>query len=100
MESRDKAPGTVATMHIGKLSLVDLAGSERYCVQPANDVFLAFPPRSRPASDTLSCPSKKGVGELLRRTFRLPRPVLAGRRALSLSPKFRRLTTAAPPPRN
>ncbi|CAM9373236.1 unnamed protein product, partial [Ectocarpus sp. 13 AM-2016] len=29
VESRDKAPGTVATMHIGKLSLVDLAGSER-----------------------------------------------------------------------
>lgn len=30
VEGRDKAPGTVATMHIGKLSLVDLAGSERY----------------------------------------------------------------------
>lgn len=29
VESRDKAPGTLATMHIGKLSLVDLAGSER-----------------------------------------------------------------------
>lgn len=29
VESRDKTPGTVATMHIGKLSLVDLAGSER-----------------------------------------------------------------------
>lgn len=29
VESRDKAPGTVATMHVGKLSLVDLAGSER-----------------------------------------------------------------------
>ncbi|CAN0443656.1 unnamed protein product, partial [Scytosiphon promiscuus] len=29
VESRDKAQGTVATMHIGKLSLVDLAGSER-----------------------------------------------------------------------
>lgn len=29
VESRAKAPGTVAMMHIGKLSLVDLAGSER-----------------------------------------------------------------------
>lgn len=29
VESRDKAPGTVATVHVGKLSLVDLAGSER-----------------------------------------------------------------------
>eukprot|EP00903_Cladosiphon_okamuranus_P015604 g14408.t1 len=29
VESRDKTPGTVATMHIGKLSLIDLAGSER-----------------------------------------------------------------------
>lgn len=29
VESRDKAPGTVAAVHVGKLSLVDLAGSER-----------------------------------------------------------------------
>lgn len=34
VESRDKAPGTVATVHIGKLSLVDLAGSERLCKTP------------------------------------------------------------------
>ena len=29
VESRDKAPGTVANIKVGKLSLVDLAGSER-----------------------------------------------------------------------